>query len=98
MANVRLTWALPPVTGRQRPIRETKIEFRALGIQQWTEQDRVAPDVAQELVFVDVAPGDYEYRGTVVDVDGKEGPPETTTASVPFDGPGSITSFTATLE
>ena len=97
MANVSLSWALPTVSPRQRPILHTRIDFRAVGVAQWTTQDVVAPDVAQALEFVDVAPGDYEYRGTVVDVDLVEGSPVTTTVSVPFDPPGQITSFTATL-
>jgi hypothetical protein len=98
MSNVLLTWVLPPVSLRQRAILHTKIEFRAVGVVEWTLQDTVSPDVAQELRFVDVPPGDWEYRGTVVDVDGVWGAPATASVAVPFDAPGVITSFTATLE
>lgn len=98
MSNVRLTWTLPNVSTRQRPIQHTRIEFRAAGIAEWTVQDIVASDVPQELVFVDVPPGDFEYQGIVVDTAGEEGAPVQTAISVPFDPPGQISNFTAVLE
>lgn len=99
MSNVRLTWTLPSVSPIQQPIQHTEIAFRvASQTLPWTIQDRVAPDVAQELLFVDVAPGDYEYRAVVVDVDGQRGPEAFANASVPFALPGVVTNLTATVE
>ena len=98
MSNVRLTWDLPAVGPTQRQIDYVRIDFRVDATLPWTEQDRVTPDVAQELLFQDVAPGLYFYQATVVDVDGVEGPPVETSVDVAFDGPGSVANFTATVE
>lgn len=98
MSNVRLTWVLPEVTPRQRPIQHTKIDVRVLGADTWTEQALIPPDVTQELLFSDVSPGDYEYQATVVDVDNVSGPPVEASISVPFDPPGVVSTFIATLE
>jgi len=98
MANVRLTWALPSVSGRQRAIQHARVDIRVSPDLPWTLQDTVAPDVSQELLFQDVAPGTHFYRVTVVDVDGAEGVPAETSADVPFDPPGTVTNLTATVE
>ena len=98
MPDVRLTWDLPPVSNRQAAIRDVEISFRAAGIPDWTIQDNIAPDVAQEIVFVDVAPGDYEYQAVVYDIIDVAGAPVTASASVPFDPPGEVANFTVILE
>lgn len=98
MSNVRLTWTLPTVSPRQRAIQHTRIDFRVDPSFPWTQQDVVSPDVNQELLFQDVAPGTHFYRGTVVDVDGREGLPAFTQVDVPFDAPGTVSNFTATVE
>jgi hypothetical protein len=53
------------------------------------------------LVVENLAPGDYEFRGTVVDVDGRESsPPNEASASIvePIENPSPAVSFTATVE
>lgn len=97
MSNVKLTWTLPNVSSRQKPIKHTMISVRVDPSLPWTDQTPVAPDGAQEINFIDVAPGTYYYRGIVEDVDGKAGDPVETSVTVPFDPPGVISSFTATL-
>lgn len=99
MSNVRLTWNLPTVSSvLQRPIQSTEISVRVDTSFPWTVQDNVDPSSAQELLLVDVAPGTYYYQGVVVDVDGVRGSPVETSIDIPFEAPGSITNFTATLE
>lgn len=98
MSNVRLTWTLPPVTPRQYSIDYTRIEFRVSDTLPWTEQDVVPASNPQELLFVDVQPGSFFYRATVVDTEGNEGPPVETSIVLAFDPPGSVTDFIATEE
>lgn len=98
MANVRLTWVLPTVTPRQRPILQTEISVRNDPTLPWVVQDVVDPASVQELLFVDVAPGDKFYRAVVVDQDNVRGAEAEATVLVPFDPPGVVTSLTATLE
>lgn len=99
MSNVRVTWSLPSVSPIQRAIQHTEIAFRVANVAlPWTVQDVVAPDSLQELLFVDVAPGDYEYRAVVVDVDDQRSPEAFASASVPFALPGSVTEFVAVVE
>ena len=98
MSNVRLTWTLPSVGATQREIEHTRIEFRVDGAPQWTEQTLVPTDVAQELLFQDVAPGTYFYRATVVDIDGNEGAPAETQVDVPYDPPGTVVDFAGSIE
>jgi hypothetical protein len=96
MANkVTLSWTLPPVSSRQRPIQYCKIEYRFAASLPWTEQDRVAPDVAQQIEFSDAAPGTTYYQVTVVDIDGVSGAATPTQATVGFDPPGSVTNLVA---
>ena len=98
MANRRLTWDLPTVTPRQAAIAGVRIEFRVDPSFDWTVQDTVAPDVTQELLFVDVAPGTFFYRAIVVDVEGTEGAPVEIEVFGSFDVPGEVTNFVATDE
>lgn len=98
MSNVRVTWVLPTVTPRQKPIQFTEISVRADPALPWTVQDVVAPDVTQELLFVDVPSGDQFYQAVVVDVDNVRGNPVETSIAIPFDPPGVVTDLTATLE
>ncbi len=98
MSNVRLTWALPTPTSRQRPILHTEISVRVDPSLPWTVQDVVVPTAIQELVFNNVAPGNHFYRAVVVDIDNVRGAEVETSVTVPFDAPGVVTSFTATFE
>ena len=98
MSNVRLTWDLPVVSARQAAISHTIIDFRVDPTLPWTLQDTVDVAAIQELLFVDVQPGAYFYRATVVDVDGVSGLPVETSITVAFDPPGAVTNFIATEE
>ncbi len=97
MSNVKLSWVLPTVSSRQKPISHVEISVRTDTTLPWTVQDTVTPDVVQELELFDVAPGMYYYQAVVVDTDLVRGNPVETTIDVPFDPPGTVTSFTATL-
>ena len=98
MTNMRLTWDLPNVSIRQAPIQHTVIDFRVDPTLPWAMQDTVAAAAVQELLFVDIQPGSYFYRATVVDADGVSGAPVETQATVAFDPPGIVTNLTATEE
>ena len=99
MSNVRLTWDLPPTSIGQRPIAGVRIEINAdPSSLPWTEQDVVAADDPQELLFSDVAPGTQHYRAIVIDDNDDEGAPVETSIDVPFDPPGQVSNLTATLE
>ena len=98
MSNVRLTWVLPTVSARQKPIQVTEISVRVDPLFPWTVQDIVDPSVTQELLFVDVPPGDQFYQAVVIDVDGARGNPVDTSVAVPFDPPGVVTTLVAVVE
>lgn len=98
MSNVRVTWALPNVSARQKPIQHTEISVRVDPALPWTVQDVVLPDVPQELIFFDVFPGTQYYQAVVIDTDNVRGNPVETNVAVPFDPPGTVTSLTAVLE
>ncbi len=98
MSDVRLSWTLPEQTSRQRAIAGVRIDFRVADDVPWTVQDTVPADEAQELLFVDVAPGTYFYQATVVDVAGKESQPAQASADVPFDAPSNVLDLVAAIE
>ena len=94
MATTRtITWNLPPVGSRQRPIARTLIEYRVKSIPglPWTLQDEVSPDVEQKLVISDPAPGTFEYGLTVVDEDGRMGKRVVVEKTADYDPPGDVT-------
>ena len=94
MSNVRLFWTLPTPSLRQRPIAHVRIEARVSSDLPWTAVATVdAPGT--ELTIQDAAPGQWAYRGIVVDEGGKESAPLNATADVPFDGPDALVSFDA---
>lgn len=96
MANVELTWELPTPTAQQRPIASVRIEARVSGVQEWSEINIVdAPGTS--LTVQDLAPGDWEFRGIVVDNAGGESTPVEAAVFVPFDAPSPLVSFTATV-
>lgn len=98
MSNVRLSWELEEPTARQRPLDYVLVEFRVSDSLPWTEQDRVAPDAPQELLFQDVAPGTFFYRVTPVDDAGTKSPfPAEAQAAIDFDPPSGVTNLTATV-
>lgn len=93
-----VSWTLPPVSTRQRPLKHVRIEFRvqATPALPWTVQDNVSAQLPeQKLVFVDIAPGMYEFRATVFDIDDtmSKNPP-VVEGRVPSDPPGDVTNLT----
>jgi hypothetical protein len=97
MSNVRLTWKLPVPSNRQRPIAHVQIEARVSEDLPWTEIAIVdAP--ATELLVEDVAPGDWFYRGTVVDTDGNVSEPAFASATLDYDAPTGLAEFAAAVE
>lgn len=97
MANVRLSWTLPSVSGRQRPISHVLLESRVSDELPWTVIAEV-PASANELLLEDVAPGEWQYRGSAVDDQGRQGPESVTTAAIEFDAPGALGAFVAAVE
>lgn len=94
MSNVRLLWAYPEVTGRQRPHAHVLIEARVSGELPWTNIAQVdAP--ATELVLEDVAPGEWHYQARLVDVDGRHSGTVTASVAIDFDPPGQLVGFEA---
>lgn len=98
MSNVRLTWALPAVSARQKPIQYTEISVRVDPGLPWTVQDIVDYNAIQELLFIDVPPGEQFYQAVVFDIDGRAGNPVETSVAVPFDPPGEVSTLTAVVE
>lgn len=96
MSDVRLSWELPTPTVSQRPIDHVRIEARVVGAPDWAEINQVTPPTT-ELVVQDIASGDWEFRGIVVDTDGDESSPVAGSVSVPFDPPSPLTSFEVQL-
>lgn len=97
MSNVRLSWVLPSVSQNQKPLASVRIEARAEGIAQFTQIQEV--DVpTTELLLQDVPSGTIQYRAFVVDQEGAVSAPTDTSATVPFDGPDVLVSFSATVE
>jgi hypothetical protein len=97
MANVRLTWQLPNVSPRQRPLAYTQIETRVSDTLPWTSVAEVeAP--AEELLIEDSAPGDWFFRAYAVDDRGNTGAEVFAQVGVDFDAPGAVTGFTAVVE
>jgi len=95
--NVRLTWQLPVPTARQRALKHVRIEGRVDGVAQWGVIDAVAVP-ATDLVIEDIAPGTWQFRGIVVDIDDRESAPVETSVDVPFDGPSPLVSLSAAVE
>ena len=97
MASIRLTWVLPTPTARQRPIDHVRIEARLAPSLPWTEINQVAAP-GTELLVADLAPGDWSFQGIVVDTLLEESTPVEAIASISFDAPDPLVTFTATVE
>jgi hypothetical protein len=97
MTTRTISWALPTVSAKQRPIDHTVVEYRAkpnAGELQWTVQDQVAANGEQKLEIADPAPGTFQYRLTAVDVDGKADPNSPIVEkALDFDAPSSVTNI-----
>lgn len=95
--NVRISWTLPVPNPRQRPIQSVKIEKRVQGASSWTVLNVVAASTTS-LLDQDVQPGDWQYRGTVIDTAGRESTPVEGVISVPFDPPSPLVNLTLAIE
>jgi hypothetical protein len=98
MSNIRLSWGLPNVSNRQRPIMHTEISVRVDAALPWTLQDTVDVSSTQELVQFDAVPGTQFFKAVVFDIDGRAGPEALTNATVDFDAPGMVIGFTSVVE
>lgn len=95
--NGRLNWVLPTVGPRQAPLSHVKIEKRVATSLPWTFIADV-PVTELTLLFQDIQPGTHFFQGTVFDERGGFSKnPKQATLEVPFDDPGDLLEFTATL-
>lgn len=100
MANVTLSWVLPAVGPRQRALKHVRIEGRITGAPD-TAWAAVADPVAvpeTSVRLVDLASGDWQFRGIVVDAADVESQPRQAAVSIGFDAPDPLQEFTAVLE
>ena len=94
MASTRtISWTLPTVGARQRPLSTTKIEFRAKVTSgtpnPWSLQDTVAASAAQQQLVIQNPPvGTFEYQLTWTDIDGRSSDPLLAEKTGAFDKPG----------
>ena len=96
MTDRTITWELPPVTPRQRPQKHTKVEFRADSSLPWTVQDTVLASAQQQIEFLDVNAGTFDYRLTIYDIADVAGEPVIVSKDLPFEPPGSPLNVTIT--
>lgn len=102
MANRRLTWGWPEVGPRQAPLAHALIDLRVDPSLPWDNQDVVEYQdgaLTGELLLIDVNPGTFYYRCTIVDDRGTpDALPAVIEVSGAYDAPGSAVNFTATDE
>lgn len=94
---VTLNWTLGPVGNRQLAIDHVRIEGREVTSDNslpWTKEQDV-PAATLTLEVDNVAPGEWEYRGIPVDVQGNEGDPLEVQVTMPADKPSQLASLTA---
>jgi hypothetical protein len=101
MANRRLTWGWPTVSSRQAPLKHAVIDLRVDPSLPWDFQDTVnyVEGEVPELLLLDVNPGQFFYRCTIVDIEDQTDPSPVVISIVgAYDPPGSAVNFTATDE
>lgn len=92
-----LNWVLPTVGARQLPLKHVRIEKRVATTLPWTLIADV-PVAETSITFQDIQPGTHFFRGTVFDEqDSFSKNPKVASLNVPFDPPGDLLEFTATL-
>lgn len=91
-----ISWELPPVTPRQRPQKHTLVEFRADASLPWTAVPVVPVSDPQNVEFLDVNAGTFDYRLTIFDIADEPGPPVIVSQDLAFDPPGSVLNVTIT--
>jgi len=97
MSNFDLKWTLPTPTAKQRPLKHVLIEVRQVGMTAWTLVTTVPVPTTQ--LTIDIGPGIWEYRATVVDaadVKDPTGKIATVTVVATFDPPSTVGTFTIT--
>lgn len=96
--NVRLSWSLPAVSSRQRPITRVDLYSRVSPSLPFAPIGSRVPSETQDFLIESVDPGDWEYGARVIDVGGAAGGMATTSTSVDFDAPSMVGGLTATKE
>jgi len=101
MANRRLTWGWPDVGPRQAELDHAIIDLRVDESLPWDQQD-IVPYVDGEepsLLLIDVNPGTFFYRCTIVDIEGQtDVDPAEIEITGASDRPGQALNFAATDE
>lgn len=85
-ANVRVKWTLPAQRPFGSPIAGARIEISADGGANYGTLDTFPPAVS-ETVVQDLEPGDWFFRGTVLDEAGRESKPAVASIRVVDDAP-----------
>lgn len=96
MTDRTLAWELPVVTPRQRPIKHTQIDFRVDASLPWTPAATVPPTDPQQVEFLDVNAGTFDYRLTIYDDEDTPGDEVIVSQSLAFDPPGTVLNVTIT--
>lgn len=103
MARATLTWTLPTqrVDGRALDVselKETRIEMSSDGGANFVEAALVpASDAQQQFVVENLTAGDYIFRATVFDLDGRNSAPADVTGTV-LGNPEPVSDLTVTIE
>jgi len=93
MATYDLNWTLPQVLGNQRALKNVVIDVRQVGNAAWTNVTTVA--VPAVKLTLDIGPGNWEYRCTVVDVGNVASlNPKVVTVNIQYSPPGDVSVFT----
>lgn len=102
MANVRVTWTLPTTRESGKPldpaaIQHVRVDISADGGANYAEFGAYTPDVL-ETVVQDLEPGDWAFRGTVVDSADRESAPKVGFITiVDASPPGALPAFDVAL-
>lgn len=101
MPNVTLVWTLPNKRESGRPLNPADI----MGVEIAASVDNttftvmeVLPPTSTEVTLTELEPGDWFFRGVVVDKDGRRSAPVTITQTVPDTSPPQgLPNFSATV-
>lgn len=102
--DIRGTWVLPTTreSGGPLPIEEIRHTVIQASLDQgstWTPLVNVPPGETQQFFIQDAEAGQWDFRGVVVDTNGRTANPVFGSATVPDEtAPGPITEFSVTLE
>jgi len=102
MANVKLVWTLPSVRLSGKPldpatISGVEIAISSDGGENFTVTDNFPKEVLETL-FTDLEPGEWQFRGVVIDTAGRRSPEAFSAVSIEdTTAPGPVT-LVSTLE